>query len=53
MGHTMPVQAVRFAGEAVFVVAICAEIMTMPGLLGVAAGAAIHVKEAHQIERSC
>ena len=49
-GHIVPVREVRLAAGAGFVVAICGEIMTMPGLPRVAASEAIHVNEAGQIE---
>ena len=49
-GHTVPVREVRLAAGAGFVVAICGDIMTMPGLPRGAASEAIHVNAAGQIE---
>ena len=42
-GHVLPVREVRLAAGAGFVVAICGDIMTMPGLPAVPAAEAIHV----------
>jgi formate--tetrahydrofolate ligase len=49
-GHTIPVREVRLSAGAGFVVAICGEIMTMPGLPRVPAAEAIHLNELGQIE---
>ena len=42
-GHIVPVREVRLAAGAGFVVAICGEIMTMPGLPRVPAAEAIRI----------
>ncbi|MEO6362324.1 MAG: formate--tetrahydrofolate ligase, partial [Caldimonas sp.] len=42
-GHVLPVREVRLAAGAGFVVAICGDIMTMPGLPAVPAAHGIHV----------
>ena len=42
-GHVLPVREVRLAAGAGFVVAICGDIMTMPGLPKVPAAQGIHV----------
>ncbi len=42
-GHVIPLREVRLAAGAGFVVAICGDIMTMPGLPRVPAAARIHV----------
>ena len=49
-GHIVPVREVRLAAGAVFVVAICGEIMTMPGLPRLPAAEAIHVNAQGEIE---
>jgi len=49
-GHTIPVREVRLSAGAGFVVAICGEIMTMPGLPRVPAAESIHLNELGQIE---
>ncbi len=49
-GHIVPVREVRLAAGAGFVVAICGEIMTMPGLPKLPAAEAIHLNEQGQIE---
>jgi formate--tetrahydrofolate ligase len=49
-GHTVPVREVRLAAGAGFVVAICGEIMTMPGLPKLPAAEAIHVSAEGLIE---
>ena len=48
--HTVPVREVRLAAGAGFVVAICGDIMTMPGLPRVPSAEAIHLDENGQIE---
>ncbi|HSQ96030.1 MAG TPA: formate--tetrahydrofolate ligase [Croceibacterium sp.] len=48
--HTVPVREVRLAAGAGFVVAICGDIMTMPGLPKVPSAEAIHLDENGQIE---
>jgi formate--tetrahydrofolate ligase len=49
-GHVVPVREVRLAAGAGFVVAICGEIMTMPGLPKLPAAEAIHLNDQGQIE---
>jgi formate--tetrahydrofolate ligase len=49
-GHIVPVREVRLAAGAGFVVAICGEIMTMPGLPRVPAAEAIRLNDAGLIE---
>jgi formate--tetrahydrofolate ligase len=49
-GHVVHVREVRLAAGAGFVVAICGEIMTMPGLPRVPAAEGIHVNAAGQID---
>ena len=49
-GHTLPVREVRLSAGAGFVVAICGEIMTMPGLPRVPAAESIFLTEDGQIE---
>jgi formate--tetrahydrofolate ligase len=49
-GHTLPVREVRLSAGAGFVVAICGEIMTMPGLPRTPAAEAIHLREDGEIE---
>ena len=49
-GHTLPVREVRLSAGAGFVVAICGDVMTMPGLPRVPAAAAIRLDAAGQIE---
>ncbi|MFZ3482318.1 formate--tetrahydrofolate ligase [Sphingomonas sp. 3-13AW] len=49
-GHVVHVREVRLAAGAGFVVAICGEIMTMPGLPRKPAAEGIHVNAAGQIE---
>ena len=48
--HSLPVREVRLAAGAGFVVAICGDIMTMPGLPRTPAAEAIHLNEAGEIE---
>ena len=48
--HTVPIREVRLAAGAGFIVAICGDIMTMPGLPRVPAAEAIHLDENGQIE---
>ena len=50
LGHSLPVREVRLAAGAGFVVAICGDIMTMPGLPRRPAAEAIHLNEAGEIE---
>ena len=49
-GHSVPVREVRLAAGAGFIVAICGEIMTMPGLPRVPSSEAIRLNVAGQIE---
>jgi formate--tetrahydrofolate ligase len=49
-GHTVPVREVRLSAGAGFVVAICGEIMTMPGLPKAPSSEKIYLNEAGQIE---
>ncbi len=49
-GHKIPIRDVRLSAGAGFVVAICGEIMTMPGLPRVPAAEAIGLNEARQVE---
>ena len=49
-GHSLPVREVRLSAGAGFVVVICGEIMTMPGLPRVPAAEAIHINDDGQIE---
>jgi len=49
-GHIVPVREVRLSAGAGFVVAICGEIMTMPGLPRVPAAEAIHLNDEGLIE---
>jgi formate--tetrahydrofolate ligase len=48
--HTVPVREVRLAAGAGFIVAICGDIMTMPGLPKVPSAEVIHLDENGQIE---
>ena len=49
-GHTLAVREIRLSAGAEFVVAICGEIMTMPGLPKVPAADKIHIDEAGLIQ---
>jgi len=49
-GHTIPIRELRLSAGAEFVVAICGEIMTMPGLPRVPAANSIFVNESGEIE---
>ena len=49
-GHQIPVREVRLSAGAGFVVAICGEIMTMPGLPSVPAAQSIRLNAAGEIE---
>ena len=48
-GHVLPVREVRLSAGAEFIVAICGEIMTMPGLPRVPSAEAIHVDDGGRI----
>ena len=49
-GFTLPVREVRLSAGAGFVVAVCGEIMTMPGLPSVPAAETIMLNDDGQIE---
>ncbi|MDA7599244.1 formate--tetrahydrofolate ligase [Alphaproteobacteria bacterium] len=49
-GHSVPVREVRLSAGAGFIVAICGEIMTMPGLPRVPSAEAIMLNDASEIE---
>jgi len=49
-GHSLPVREVRLSAGAGFVVAICGEIMTMPGLPRKPAAESIHINDAGEVE---
>jgi formate--tetrahydrofolate ligase len=49
-GHTLPIREVRLSAGVGFVVVICGEIMTMPGLPRVPASETIRLNEAGLIE---
>ncbi|MGY6535311.1 MAG: formate--tetrahydrofolate ligase [Pararhodobacter sp.] len=49
-GHSVPVREVRLSAGAGFIVAICGEIMTMPGLPRVPAAESIRIGEAGFVE---
>ena len=49
-GHSVPVREVRLSAGAGFVVAICGEIMTMPGLPRVPSAETIRLNEAGEVE---
>ncbi|MEM8789194.1 MAG: formate--tetrahydrofolate ligase [Pseudomonadota bacterium] len=50
VGHSVPIREVRLSAGAGFVVAICGEIMTMPGLPRVPSAEAIGLNEMGQID---
>ena len=49
-GHVVPVREVRLSAGAGFVVVVCGDIMTMPGLPRKAAAESIYVNEDGEIE---
>ena len=49
VGHSLPVREVRLSAGAGFIVVICGEIMTMPGLPKVPSAETIRINEAGQI----
>ena len=49
-GHSIPIREVRLSSGAEFIVVVCGEIMTMPGLPSVPAANSIHINENGQIE---
>ena len=50
MGHSIPIREVRLSAGAGFIVAICGEIMTMPGLPRVPSSESIMLNDQGQIE---
>ena len=50
VGHSLPVREVRLSAGAGFVVVVCGEIMTMPGLPRVPSAEAIMLNDAGEIE---
>ena len=50
VGHILPVREVRLSAGAGFVVAVCGEVMTMPGLPRVPSAAGIHLDPEGRIE---
>lgn len=48
--HSVPIREVRLAAGAGFIVAICGQIMTMPGLPSVPSAEAIHINDEGQID---
>jgi formate--tetrahydrofolate ligase len=49
-GHVIPIRELRLSAGAEFVVALCGEMMTMPGLPRTPAAEAIHLNDAGEIE---
>ena len=49
-GHSLPIREVRLSAGAGFVVVVCGEIMTMPGLPRTPAAESIHLNDAGEIE---
>ncbi|WP_273509424.1 formate--tetrahydrofolate ligase [Planktotalea frisia] len=49
-GHSVPIREVRLSAGAGFVVVVCGEIMTMPGLPRVPSAESIHLNDDGQIE---
>ena len=49
-GHTVPVREVRISAGAGFIVVVCGEIMTMPGLPRVPAAESIYLNTFGEIE---
>ena len=49
-GHIIPIREVRLSSGAEFIVVVCGEIMTMPGLPSVPAANSIHLNENGQTE---
>jgi formate--tetrahydrofolate ligase len=49
-GHVVPIREVRLSAGAEFIVAICGDIMTMPGLPKTPAAEAIHLNNEGRIE---
>jgi len=49
-GHSVPIREVRLAKGAEFIVIVCGDIMTMPGLPRKPAANAIHLNEKGEVE---
>ena len=49
-GHSVPVREVRISAGAGFIVVVCGEIMTMPGLPSKPAAESIRLNDGGQIE---
>ena len=49
-GHSLPIREVRLSAGAGFIVVICGQIMTMPGLPRVPSAEAIHLNDSGKIE---
>ena len=49
-GHVIQIREVRLSAGAGFIVVVCGEIMTMPGLPRVPAANTIHLNEAEMVE---
>ena len=49
-GHVIQIREVRLSAGAGFIVVVCGEIMTMPGLPRVPAANTIHLNEAGMVE---
>ena len=49
-GHTIPIREVRLSAGAGFIVVICGDIMTMPGLPSVPAADSIRINEKGETE---
>ncbi len=49
-GHTVPIREVRLSAGAGFVVAICGNIMTMPGLPSMPAAESIHIDDQNLVQ---
>ena len=48
--HSIPIREVRLSSGAEFIVVVCGEIMTMPGLPSVPAANSIHLNDNGEIE---
>ena len=48
--HSIPIREVRLSSGAEFIVVVCGEIMTMPGLPSIPAANSIHVNDDGEIE---
>ena len=51
--HVVPVREIRLAGGAEFLVVVCGDIMTMPGLPRIPSAQNIGLNSNHQIEGLC